>query len=407
LRISLLLIAATARLFSQPVDGAPLLRQVTEALRTATRFHFDSVSETEMTGDLQRTWMKRAEVLAKDGPERIRYELTDLGASYVVVSDGKTVWRAAPDTREFIRSAANGPLPAMKGGGPVAEAAVRRLGITPNYLTARLTDRLVRAEETGTEWIEFDGKQVECVVVRADYAAPSGAVGIASMTQTYRIDRQRLIVLKDESVTRGRQYPDRPFDETMTRHSRRYLAASVDQPLPDSLFVFTPPASYRETDRLERAFPRPAKDLIGKAAPELSLPTLTGETVRLADLRGKIVLLEFWATWCEPCRKQMPALAKLYAQTREQGVVLLGVNNDETPQKARQFLQESKYEWQSLFDTNVAIAWSRFKVPAIPTMVLIDREGKVVAYEIGAAEGAEAAIRSALRNLGINFAPAP
>lgn len=105
------------------------------------------------------------------------------------------------------------------------------------------------------------------------------------------------------------------------------------------MFIYSPPANYREVDRLEHAFPRPAKDLIGKPAPELSMQTLTGDTVKLSDLRGKLVLLDFWAAWCGPCRDQLPAIAKLYRETKDQGLILLGVNDDETTEQALKFLQ--------------------------------------------------------------------
>jgi len=398
---TLLFLAAACRLWGEPTDGAPLLRQVAEALRGAERFHFESAIESDMSSETGRSWRKSFEVLAKDGPERLRYEVNDLSGSFVAVTDGKTLWRAAPDTREFMQTAVAGPVLVMKGGGPVAEMSLRRAQLALNFMTKRLTDDLARAEETGKERVNLDGRAVECVMVRADYAPQPGMTGIDSWVKTFWIDRDRLVVLKEESLVRGRQYPDRPYDETTTRHTTRFRVATINNPVADGLFAYTPPGSYRETDRLERAFPRPAKDLIGKAAPELSLPALTGETVKLADLRGKIVVLDFWATWCEPCRKQMPGLAKLYEQTREQGVVVLGVNDDETPEKARDFLKEFGYEWPSLFDGKDKLARKQFKVDAIPTLVLIDREGVVAAYEVGMSEGSEAAIRAALRKLGV------
>lgn len=386
-------LALACRLAAQSADGAQLLRQVAETLRSARQLHFETVTDTELTSERHRSWQRGTEVLAKDGPLRLRFELSDSTGSYVAVSDGVTLWRAAPDTREFMR----GPAADTKGGGPLGQMALRRSELALKYMVSRLTDRLLRAEWLGTEQVDVAGRQVACAVVRADYQPHGGAIGIDRWTQTFWIDRARLIVLKSESVSSGHQFPDRPFEETASRHITRYRVASVNEPLPAALFSYTPPANYREMDRLERAFPRPSKELIGTTAPDLSLPTLTGETLRLQDLRGKVVLLDFWATWCLPCREQMAKMAR----QKMEGVFVLGVNDDETPEKARQFLTENNYRWPSLYDGKAGDARRLFKVSAIPALVLIDREGKIVAYEAGAADSVDAAIASALRALGL------
>jgi thiol-disulfide isomerase/thioredoxin len=267
----------------------------------------------------------------------------------------------------------------------------------------RFEENLTRAEQIRNETLELDGKRIECVVVRAEYAPPKGSAGIESWTRTLWIDKQRNIVLMEESVTRGKLFPSRPFDDAESRHRKRYIVASINEPVPAALFVYTPPPNFRETDKLERAFPRVARDLIGKEAPELWLQTLAGETVKLADLRGKIVLLDFWATWCEPCRNQMPAIAKLHRETKDQGVVLLGVNNDETPEKALKWVKEQGYDWPSLYDGKQKDARGKYKVDGIPTLVLIDKQGIIAEYQVGSGEIVDAAVRSALKKLAIKL----
>ena len=387
----------------QAQTAETLLRQTADALGNAQSFHFESTTETELTSERQRSWQRGTEVLAKDGPGKLHFHMVHSSGSFAVVTDGSTVWRAAPDTREFIRGALAGPVLEMKGGGPIGESAISRARLALRYLASRLTDQLVRAEVLGKEMVDVGGESIECTVVRGEYAPRAGSLGIDSWTQTFWIDAARLIVLKSENTSRGRQFPDRPFEETSSRHLTRYSVASINQPLPESLFRFVPPAGYREVATLERAFPRPATGLIGREAPELTLPTLSGDTLSLSSLRGKIVLLDFWATWCEPCRKQMPALAKLHGQVKDQDVVLLGVNSDETAQKAQQFVVENGYGWPSLFDGQGGTAGKLYKANAIPALVLIDRTGKVAAYEIGTGVTAESAIRAGLRNLGVTL----
>ncbi|MBI5086032.1 MAG: TlpA family protein disulfide reductase [Acidobacteria bacterium] len=156
-------------------------------------------------------------------------------------------------------------------------------------------------------------------------------------------------------------------------------------------------------DRLERAFSRPAADLNGKPAPELSLQSLTGETVSLSQFRGKIILLDFWAAWCAPCRTQLPALARLHRESKDQGVVLLGINDDESPEIALKYLRENGYDWQNLFDGTQKDARAKFKVAGIPALVVIDQQGVIVEYQVGSGETSEQAVRVALQKLGVKL----
>jgi thiol-disulfide isomerase/thioredoxin len=385
--------------------GTELLRKVEEKLRQAGRLHLVSVSEREFISENQRSWSRSREVLARDGEGRLRYEVQDTSGAFVVVTDGATLWRAVPDTREFTREAVTGDPLATKGGGPLGEMALRRAKLSFDYMGRRLLDRLRRAEITGRERVEVDGRAVECIVVRADYTPQERAVGVDSWVKTYWIEESRLVVWKEEAVTRGRQFPDRPHEETMSRQITRYTVAAVEEPTDAGLFRYVAPESFREVDRLERAFPRPAKQLVGTAAPDVTLPVLGGGAMSLAGLQGKVVVLDFWATWCEPCRGQMPSIAKLHRELAGQAAVVIGINDDETPERARAYIEEQKLDWTHLYDGPAGAARKAFEVTAIPTVIVLDREGKIAAYETGLAESSEKTLREALRRLGMRLLP--
>lgn len=144
-----------------------------------------------------------------------------------------------------------------------------------------------------------------------------------------------------------------------------------------------------------------AKEMIGKPAPELTGATLDGKPMALSSLRGSPVLLDFWATWCVPCRAQMPQIARLYRETKAKGLAVLGVNDDESPQTAIKWSKEYQYDWPSLFEGSARFAREKYKVDGIPTVVLIDRRGIIVEYQVGSGQETDKAIRSALRQQGI------
>lgn len=371
------------QLQSQPAET--LLHQAAEALRTATTLHLEITTEREILSENHRTWTRTREVIAKAN-NAFHYEIDDLSGSLLAITDGKTLWRAAPDTREFIRGAANNPILETKGGGPIAEMAIRRVPLALNFQSSRLTNNLKHAQQLPNETIEAAGHPVECLVVRADYTPHGAAPGIDAWSQTFWLHPKTKLVLKSESTSRGHQYPNQPHLETTSRHITRYTVAKINEPLPPTLFQFTPPPNYREVDRLERAYPRPALSLIGQPAPDLGLPQHT----------GKVIVLDFWATWCEPCRVQMPALAKLHAELNPQDAVLIGINDDESAEKATQYMQEKGYTWPMLHDGKLGALRKKFRVDSIPTLIVIDKSGKITAYEVGHSAGAEQAIRAAI-----------
>jgi cytochrome c biogenesis protein CcmG/thiol:disulfide interchange protein DsbE len=129
--------------------------------------------------------------------------------------------------------------------------------------------------------------------------------------------------------------------------------------------------------------------LVGRQAPDFSLATLEGDaTVRLADLRGEVVVLNFWASWCRGCREEHSALAEVWNRYRDRGVVLLGITFQDSPSASRAYLQELGGGWPVLTDpgSRQAMAYGVF---GIPETFVIDREGRVLYRHVGAVRYAD------------------
>lgn len=114
----------------------------------------------------------------------------------------------------------------------------------------------------------------------------------------------------------------------------------------------------------------------GKPAADFALKAVSGENVRLSEHLGEVVLLNFWATWCGPCRLEMPRLDQLHATYRSAGLVLLGVNVDDDGERAIEFVQALNVNYPVLLDPRKAVA-PLYDLDALPMTVLIDRAGTV------------------------------
>lgn len=147
----------------------------------------------------------------------------------------------------------------------------------------------------------------------------------------------------------------------------RYSASRFSTPVPqmDSPQLGAPQIEAPQTEAPQ-----------SEAAPEFSLQTLDGRTVRLSDYRGQVVLLNTWATWCPPCRDEMPDLEAYYRQHQVDDFVVLAVNSQESAGTVAAFLEEHDFTFPVLMDPG-GVVMRDYDVLGLPTSFFIDREGVV------------------------------
>lgn len=136
----------------------------------------------------------------------------------------------------------------------------------------------------------------------------------------------------------------------------------------------------------------------GQTAPEIALKDLGGNTVKLSSLKGKVVLVDFWASWCAPCRESMPFLEKLSKSYRDKGLVVLGVNIDNDAAAARKFLKELPVSFSVVNDTEKSVA-KAYAPPTMPSSYLIDRQGKVHVVHAGFRRSDAAKLEAEIKSL--------
>jgi thiol-disulfide isomerase/thioredoxin len=173
----------------------------------------------------------------------------------------------------------------------------------------------------------------------------------------------------------------------------RKVSASTFAVRPSShLATFTPPAD---------------PDLLapGTVAPDFSLSDVNGNPVHLSDYKGKVVMMDFWASWCVPCKMAMPHVQKVYSDLQSKGLTVLSVNTwDQKPFMEKFVTTHPWFTTTMLYDPNPgaqSLASSEYKVTGIPTLYIIGPDGKIAAGFVGFEPGDEEKVRAALAKLGV------
>ncbi|GAB3654438.1 TlpA disulfide reductase family protein [Echinicola sediminis] len=123
---------------------------------------------------------------------------------------------------------------------------------------------------------------------------------------------------------------------------------------------------------------------IGQPAPEISLPNPEGEMVNLSDLKGKYVLIDFWAAWCKPCREENPNVVRLYNEYKEKGFEVFGVSLDRSKEAWVEAIDADNLTWTHVSDLKYfnSEAAAKYKINAIPATYMLDPEGKIIAKDL-------------------------
>ena len=153
-------------------------------------------------------------------------------------------------------------------------------------------------------------------------------------------------------------------------------------------------------ENVRQAFSRAGLPLLREKQPvtDFSLKLVDGRTVTLGALKGSVIFLNFWATWCPPCREEMPSMEILYRRFRDKGLELIAVDIMEGDKAVSAFLSDNNLSFPAALDSNGRVS-NRYGIQAIPATFIIDRDGKIILYTVGGRNWNTPAIIAAFEEL--------
>jgi peroxiredoxin/outer membrane lipoprotein-sorting protein len=316
---------------------------------------------------------------------------------YLLISNGQKSWVYVPALKQYTEEesgAAN--VESETGDEEAAENPSdeeRDLADAFSHLLIPVLGRMYSTAEAleviGVSEARYEGEKVRWPSIRY-ISKPDERSGRDLVELTINPDTLAVARMAWTNMTKPNG------EKLLLRTTIRFSSFQVGGPIDESDFVFTPPKKVK----LVESVPIPGRSgsfLLNKPAPDFEAKTIDGEKLRLSDLRGKPVLLNFWASWCGPCRRELPGVEKVHQAFKDKGLVVLGVN-DEGKAIARQYTGEASLSFNTVDDTNLKVH-RLYRVRSIPSVFLIDKDGKIVRFFSGAHD--EASLRAAMKTVGL------
>ena len=377
--ITLLFLAASAE--AQP-QAADVLAKVAHTYTHLHAIHVVAVRTDSLFRPGGALLAETDYELAERKPGKFRAWTRSGDTEGLAVSDGATTWKALPKAKQWMKQEVAGVA------DDAGEDAEPEGGNQPRDLREVMVRMLISryiaiaqgsegAEIVREETYSLGHTKVPCYLITAR---------TRNVAHELWIDKNRFLVLRDTQTSKL----GAGEGVASSRIEVKVKKLELDDEVDESVFAWTPEKKWNEVEMLVLPQEQHAM-LTGLAAADFQLKSVSGEPVRLSDLRGSVVVLDFWATWCGPCREELPIVEKLRTEFAGK-VQFLGINDEDRGTVAG-FLKKHDYQLSVLMDGRKDVH-RQYGIRSIPQLFVIDREGVIRQHYVGGRS--EDALRKAI-----------
>jgi peroxiredoxin/outer membrane lipoprotein-sorting protein len=374
--LALFFLAALAEAQPQPADV------LAKVAHTYLHFHAIHVQATREDALVRPGGNLLAETdyeLAEGPPGKFRAWTRSGEVEGLAVSDGSTTWKALPKAKQWMKQEVAGVAedtdeeqqPDRRDQPQDLREVVARYLVSRYIAIAHIAQspQIVREEN-----YSLGHAKVPCYVI---------ATWTQNVAHELWVDQNRFLVLRDIQTSRSTSVDS-------SRIETKIKKIEIDDEVNESIFTWAPEKKWTEVEML--VLPQEKNMMLtGRTAADFQLKSVSGDAVRLSDLRGSVVVLDFWDTWCGPCRHELPIVEKLRAEFAGK-VEFLGIN-DEDKGTVAGFLKKNNYQLSVLMDSRREVH-RQYGIRAVPTVLVIDRGGVIRQHFVGSQP--EATLRKAI-----------
>ena len=320
--------------------------------------------------------------LAWTKPSKIRVKTKEDKTGTLMISDGKKYIKYLPAEKEYIVK----PAPEnIRSSEPMHSGVMGQVGGINDIIAANKPSDILR-ENLIKAALKKETKINE---------QPCAVIGLEKETRGRNVKIDLFVTKKDANLLRM-VFDNKGFLPDEEEGGKRIFTIKenhkqirINEEIPEDTFSFQPPKGVKKVDEFtfarrlkEKRNEKPdARALEGETAPDFTLKDLNGKTHTLSEYKGKCVAIDFWASFCRPCKIELPSLQKLAEKYKSKGMVLLTINS-ESKEKIKQFLKQNDLNITVLLDPE-GKASQNYNVMYIPQLVLIDKKGVVHKVHIG------------------------
>jgi len=366
------------------------LERVAERYRTLKGYRLEgATSNTVSTRTEKNETGNRIRFLVQR-PGRLTSEVRDSQYTTRLVANGESLWTAIPELDQYMAQ----PLAPLLAG---ADSAQLKGQLDPLSGYTHLLDGITRVQTLSRDTVRTARGVVKCdryALSRA--AADSTAPGVTIHPRVVWVDPASRLVLLDSSRV-DQTHPQ--LGPVSAVSMMRLVVAEADPTVAADAFVFKPDDGMRRVRRFMQRSPE-HEALEGQPATDFTLETLAGsKPVKLSELKGRVVVLDFWATWCGPCRRWLPIVEQASRDYASKGLAVFAVNERETDSKVRSYLDQQKLDLPVLMDRSGTVG-SIYRASSIPLTVVVGKDGFVLRVMVGLHEAED--LKDVLHEAGID-----
>ncbi|MGA7770780.1 MAG: TlpA disulfide reductase family protein [Candidatus Sulfotelmatobacter sp.] len=398
--VAAILLLWTAYVSASQPDANSLLHNAAARYREAKAFRIEFETTISASSPYSHSWSKQIYIVAASD-HKYHWEQKGSGIRGVRINDGQSDWFYRPGAHVYSVQSADSTKPRSQARGAAG-------GTTEGWIKSAIHSLLQLDDDADASVMERDAvlriakAKIPCYVVHSTHSMSFREGMNSSRGNTYWVEKSTGLVRKAVLSTRGPvSLDDDEPDKTRTVETV-YRSVDLDIVLDSSLFEFKPPADAYLIDDARQ--PISASLSIGNAPPALKLNDKNGLVFDLAALKGKVVLVDFWASWCGACTEEMKAIARLPQSYSDNGLVIVSVDDDETPERGDNYFSLQKFSWRNLHDIG-EIQRRSWGATAFPLLVLVDRNGKIAWTSDGAGANFLETLRSQLDKPELQLKP--